>query len=271
MTQHYPAAGEIASALEAWADLRFAESYDNTGLHVGRQDRTVTCALVALDLTPAVIQEADRLGANMILTHHPLLFKPPRRILASDLQGRMILDLARLDITLYSIHTNLDSVSGGVSFDLARRLGLEDITFLSPGEETTHGLGAIGQLQAPLTLKAFLQRLAKCISARSLRYTGSDQAPVKKVAVCGGAGSSLIAAALSAGADAYITADISYHYFFDVLAEDGHPRMALIDAGHYETERHTEELLCDWLSQQFPQVRFLRTQIRTSPVNTFVQ
>ncbi|MDE2956652.1 MAG: Nif3-like dinuclear metal center hexameric protein [Bacteroidota bacterium] len=271
MTQPYPLAREIAGALEAWADLSYAESYDNTGLHVGRPDRRVACALVALDLTPKVIAEADRIGADMILTHHPLLFRPPKHILASELQGRMILELARLDITLYSIHTNLDSVTGGVSFDLARRLGLADIRFLIPKEEAGSGLGACGELAESLTLEAFLQQLTNSLNARSVRYTGDDQAPVKTVAVCGGAGSSLIAAALKAGADAYVTADISYHCFFDVLGAGGQPMMALIDAGHYETERHTEELLCDWLAERFPEVRFIQTETRTSPVRTFIR
>ena len=124
MTPRYPTTKEIASALETWADPRFAESYDNVGLHVGRGDREVRCALIALDLTPAVVHEAHHLGATMILTHHPLLFKPPRRILTDDFAGQLILHLARLDITLYSIHTNLDAVSDGVSFELARLLGL---------------------------------------------------------------------------------------------------------------------------------------------------
>ena len=264
-------AREIAGALEAWADLSYAESYDNTGLHVGRPDRQVACALVALDLTPEVVAEADRLGADMILTHHPLLFRPPKRILASDLQGRLILELARLDITLYSIHTNLDSVTGGVSFDLARRLGLKDIRFLRPKEDSGSGMGAVGELEESLTLEAFLQQLTRSLNTRSVRYTGDNRAQVKTVAVCGGAGSSLTAAALSAGADAYVTADISYHCFFDVLGADGQPMMALIDAGHYETEHHTEELLCGWLGKRFPKVRFVRTQTQTNPVRTFIQ
>ena len=271
MTQIYPTAREIGDALESWADPRYAESYDNVGLHVGHQDREVKCALIALDITPAVIQEADRLGADMILTHHPLLFSPPRRILSDDLQGQMILQLARLDITLFTVHTNLDSVSGGVSFELARRFGLDDISFLSPKEDSTYGLGAIGRLEKPLTLEAFLHIIARTLDTSTLRYTGTPRAQVSTVALCGGAGGSLVSAALSAGADAYVTADISYHHFFEVLDHNGHPRMALIDAGHYETERHTEALLCDWLGRHFPQVRFVRTELRTSPIQTYVR
>ena len=271
MTQTYPQADDIARTLEAWADLNFAESYDNSGLHVGRQDRTVACALVALDLTPAVIREAEQIGADMIVTHHPLLFKAPKRILSSDMQGHLILELARLDITLYCIHTNLDNVAGGVSFDLARRLGLTDVVFLEPKEGDTYGLGAVGRLSASVQLETFLQSLTQCLNLPALRYTGDLQAAVETVAVCGGSGSSLIGAALDAGADAYVTADITYHHYFDVLDRDGNPRMALIDPGHYESECHTEELLCIWLKARFPQVRFVQTQTRTSPVNTFVR
>lgn len=271
MTQIYPTAREIGDALESWADPRYAESYDNIGLLVGRRDREVQCALIALDLTPAVIQEADRLGAGMILTHHPLLFKPTQRILADDLQGQMILQLARLDITLFSIHTNLDSVTGGVSFDLARRFGLVDISFLSPQEDATYGLGALGRLKEPLTLEAFLHKIARTLDTSTLRYTGISQASVSTVALCGGACSNLVSTALSSGADAYVTSDIPYYRFFEVLDPNGHPRMALIDAGHYETECHTEALLCDWLGRHFPKVSFVRTELRTSPIQTYVR
>ena len=270
MTSHFPTAREIAAALESWADPRFAESYDNVGLHVGRADREVTSALVALDLTPAIINEADKLGADLIVTHHPLLFKAPRRVLDEDLQGHMILELARKDITLLSVHTNLDAVSGGVSFDLARRLGMHDITFLHLREDAQSGLGAVGRLPEPRSLEALLELIARKLKNPALRYAGDLQSPVQTVAVCGGSGSSLIGAALEAGADAYITADISYHYFFDVLTRSGQPGMALIDAGHYETERHTEELLCRWLQSRFEQVTFTRTSVCTNPIQTFL-
>ncbi len=371
-----PTIRDIAGALEAWAPPGSAQSYDNVGLQVGDAARRVERALIALDLTPAVLEEARRHGATLILTHHPLLFKPLRSLTAGDFVSSLALRLAEAGVALYSIHTTLDAAPGGVSFALAETLGLEAPRFLDtfgeslyklavfvpadhfeavraalaeagagrigdyeacafaypgrgffrPGEAanpfigeaggplesveemklevevarwdldgvlralraahpyeevaydvypvvqryTRAGLGAVGRLPAPMPLAAFLQRVAERLEAASLRYVGEPQAQVETVAVCGGSGSSFTRQALAAGADAYVTADVTYHTFFDVLDEAGRPRMALIDAGHYETEAVTERLLQRWLAARFPAVEWLRTATRTSPMATFV-
>lgn len=270
ISESLPRARDIAAKLESWAKLSFAESYDNVGLHVGSANRVVSRALVALDLTPDVVEEAVQTGASMILTHHPLLFRAPPRILDSDFIGQLILRLARENITLYSIHTNLDAAHGGVSIALADILGLGDISFLQPDADNDSGMGAIGQLSQPQTLDAFMEHLRVKLSTPVLRYTGSTETQVSTVAVCGGSGGSLIEAALEAGADVYVTGDLSYHRFFEVLGPDGHCRMALVDAGHYETEKHTEKLLCSWLTKRFPSVDFCRTQVCTSPIQYYI-
>jgi len=363
-------------ALAAWAPPGSAQSYDNVGLQVGDAGREVAHALVALDLTPAVLEEARRLKSTLIITHHPLIFRPLRSITAGGLVETLALRLAEAGVALYSIHTNLDAAPGGVSFALADQLGLEEVRFLDSFPETlyklatfvpldhleavrealseagagrigvyeacafavegtgyfkpgaganpligtaggdleavaearlevevarwdldavlqalrkTHpyekvaydvypvqqpntraGLGAIGRLPEAEPLDRFLMRVAECLGAGSLRYTGDPEAMIATVAVCGGSGSDFTRKALAAGADAYVTADITYHRFFEVLAADGRPRMALIDAGHYETEAITEQLLVGWLSKRFPTVTWHRTRIRTSPVDTFV-
>ena len=121
-----------------------------------------------------------------------------------------------------------------------------------------------------MPLSDFLQRVAERLQAGSLRYVGDLKSIVETVAVCGGSGSSFTGQALRAGADAYVTADVTYHRFFDVLDTDGQPRMALIDAGHYETEALTEGLLHGWLHRRFPSVQWRRTETRTSPMETFI-
>ena len=131
------------------------------------------------------------------------------------------------------------------------------------------GLGAIGTLESPMPLPDFLDRVSTQLDAGSLRYAGDDDATVERVAVCGGAGSDFIGTARSAGADAYVTADVKYHEFFDVLDPSGDPAMALIDPGHYETEALTEALLRDWLAERFPAVTWHRTDARTSPMKTY--
>lgn len=367
---------DVAQALEAWAPPGSAQSYDNVGLQVGDATRSVECAVLALDMTPAVLEEAQEHGATLIITHHPLLFRPLKRVTADSFVSSLALRLAEAGIALYSVHTNLDAAPGGVSFALAEHLGLEDVAFLDgfdetlvklvtfvphdhfdavraalaeagagrigdyeacafatmgsgffrPGEganpfigqaggeleqveevrleaevarwdlgrvvaamqaahpyeevaydvypvqqkNTRAGLGAVGTLPAPELLSAFLNRVADRLDAGSLRYAGDPEATVERVAVCGGAGSDFTGKALSAGADAYVTSDVTYHQFFDVLDTDGHPQMALVDAGHYETEALTERLLQTYLAGRFPQVDWQRTATRTSPMRTYV-
>ena len=375
-TNAAPTIQQMADALEAWAPPGSAQSYDNVGLQVGDARRTVRRALLALDLTPAVIDEAEAKEATLIITHHPLLFRPLKSLTAGSFVSSLALRLAEAGIALYAAHTNLDAAPGGVSFALAEELGLKDVGFLGslddarrklatfvpkdhaeavrtalaeagagrigdyeacafategtghfrpsaaanphtgaaggegetvqevkleveadtwalsrvlsalraahPYEEvaydvypveqpTTHaGLGALGRLPQPEPLSAFLQRVAERLGAASLRYAGDARATVETVAVCGGAGSDFADQALRAGADAYVTADVTYHTFFRVLAPDGPPRMALIDAGHYETEAVTEALLRRWLAERFPATDWLRTETRTSPMQTFI-
>jgi hypothetical protein len=132
------------------------------------------------------------------------------------------------------------------------------------------GLGIIGDLPEPEPLPDFLNRVCSRLGTKAVRYAGDPSSAVRRVAVCGGAGRDLIATAIRLGADAYVTSDISYHSFFEVLDGDGRPRMALIDAGHYETEAATEALLLDWLTGRAPAVRWGRTTTRTSPIATFI-
>jgi putative NIF3 family GTP cyclohydrolase 1 type 2 len=132
------------------------------------------------------------------------------------------------------------------------------------------GFGAVGTLPEATPLAAFLGVVAERLGAAALRYSGDPAMPVRRVAVCGGAGADLLGRALAAGADAYVTADVTYHRFFEPFDADGRPRMALVDAGHYETEALTEELLVEWLGRRFPGVAFRRTRHRTSPMRTFV-
>lgn len=355
LSQNFPSIRDIAKALENWAPRGSAQSYDNVGLQVGDAQRPVERSLIALDLTPAVLEEAKSLDASLIITHHPLLFRPLKTLTPVGFVNTLAFRLAESGIALYSIHTNLDAASGGVSFALAEQLGLKNVRFLDSLEDSLHklvlhvptpqlgtvrkalmdsgidrmgehdhtshapggiafkattleltiakwdvasalravqsvlpsgevtydvfpvlqkneaiGLGAIGELEQPTSLSDFLGHVAKRLNTKSLRYVGTGNATVRTVAVCGGSGSSFTQLALRAGVDAYVTADITYHKFFDVLDAEGTPQMALIDAGHYETEAITEELLLNWLRGRFPSVHWQRTQTRTSPMDTYV-
>ncbi|MEX0746393.1 MAG: Nif3-like dinuclear metal center hexameric protein [Rhodothermales bacterium] len=265
----HPSVRDIAHFLEEWAPLSSAQSYDNVGLQVGDPTARVLRGLIALDMTPDVLEEAREMRASLIITHHPLIFRPLQSVTTEHFSGNLAFGLAASGIALYSIHTNLDAAPGGVSFALGRHLGLVDLDFLEMDSEDT-GLGAIGRLERPEPLEDFLQRVAERLDAHSLRYAGDLHTAVERIAVCGGAGSEFIPQALAAGADAYVTADVTYHRFFDVLDTRGRPRMALVDAGHYETEVLTERLLQEELSQRFAEVEWLRSRTRTSPVRSFV-
>jgi len=367
---------DIHRVIEEWAPAATAQSYDNVGLLVGRMSRSVSSVLVALDVTPQVVEEAIEAGVDCLLVHHPLIFKPLKRLTDDSLESSMALKLAEAGIALYVAHTNLDAARDGVSFQLARDLGISNPEFLStlsdsvvkvvffcpvdaaegirnamfeagagrigaysecsfssagsgtfkPGEEanphigssggsqeqvselriemevvrwklgavlaalkSTHpydevahdiipveqayrdaGIGAIGNLPHPISLGAFLDNVARALDNPALRVVGDSEAPVQRVAVCGGSGSDFIGLAMKAGADVYVTADITYHRYFEVLDSNGHPRMALVNAGHFETERCTEDLLVDFMTQRFPGVSFAATRHRTGPVQTWV-
>ncbi|MCY4205450.1 MAG: Nif3-like dinuclear metal center hexameric protein [Bacteroidetes bacterium] len=258
---------DITSALESWASPDIAESYDNVGLQVGSPNRIVDRVLISLDLTPQVVDEAVDRRVSLILTHHPLLFHAPTRISDDDFIGQLIFRLARENITLYSAHTNLDAAPGGVSKGLADILDLHDVSFLKPNADDNSGMGAVGKLPEPISLQMFLSLVHTKLKTPSLRYAGSLESTIHTVAVCGGSGGNLIPIAIDTNADVYVTGDLSYHRFFDVLGPDGDCRMALVDAGHYETEKHTEQLLCVWLEKRFPSVTFFRTNVLTSPIN----
>jgi len=371
-----PTIRDLHSAIEAWAPAATAQSYDNVGLQIGRMSKAISNVLVALDVTPAVVEEAIASNADCVLTHHPLLFKPLKQLTDKRFESNVALMLAEAGIALYCAHTNLDAARDGVSFRLAEQLGLKDISFLGglddvlvklvvfvptdnlsavrkaafatgagriglyddcsfstggtgtfrplpgtnpaigssggaqeqvsearlemqvprwkldevlaavsgahPYEEVAYdvipveqsfldaGIGAVGHLASPETLSNFLDRTGAALQNSALRFVGDPDSMVSKVAVCGGSGADFTRLAMRSGADVYVTSDVTYHRYFEVLSAHGEPRMALVNAGHYETEQSTEDLLCERLSAALPGVQFSRTTLRTAPVRTWV-
>ena len=327
---------DVERCIEAWAPREIAWEDDNPGLQCGDSNTVVKGILVALDSSSDVVEEAYKRNANLIVTHHPLLFRPLRSIPTDSLRGRVIGALMRRRIALYSAHTNLDFTRGGTSFALADALKLKNTGFLHrpyrifkkivtfvpaedcdrvaeamaragagvignydscsfrtegtgtfrgnesssprrgrrgalervrevrlemlapswkvdavveamrrahPYEEVAydvyasehrsgeHGMGVIGDLASPVSLRTFLGTVRRSLGTGALRYTGDVRRTIRRVAVCGGSGSDLTGEALRKGADVFVTADIKYHGF-----QDAPPAMALVDAGHFETE-----------------------------------
>ncbi len=356
---------EIIEVLEAWAPPILQENYDNAGLIIGNQGAELSGALVTLDVTEEVIDEAINKKCNLIIAHHPIIFKGLKRITGKNYIERTVIKAIKNDIAIYAIHTNLDNVKHGVNAKIAEKLGLSNIQVLEPKpavlmklitfaphafaeqvkqalfaagagnignydqcsfstqgkgtfrakdgsvpfvgqigqhheepetrievvmpiyltskvlsallkvhpyEEVAYdlvplananneiGSGMVGELPEPMNEQAFLAHLKKSLQIENVRYT-SFAGAIKKVALCGGVGSFLIQAAKSSGAQAFVTADVKYHEFFD--AEQS---LMIADVGHYESEFFTKELIQQQILKYFPTFAVLLSEIHTNPI-----
>ncbi|MHA4893757.1 Nif3-like dinuclear metal center hexameric protein [Pedobacter sp. PWIIR3] len=356
--------------LEDFAPLQYQEDYDNSGLLVGNPDQEVHSALVALDCIEAVVDEAILLRCDLIITHHPIVFKGLKKFNGKNYVERVVMKAIKNNIALYAIHTNLDHVSNGVNRVICDRLGLTNAKILSPkknllkklvtfvpnehadevrtalfaagagnigkysdcsfnadgtgtftaGEgtepyvgtqgvlhqeqetrietiflaekqrkvvlallenhpyeevaydiysldnKTDHiGAGMIGWLEQDMAGSDFLRHVKESMDASVVRHTSILPKRIKKVAVCGGAGSFLLQEAIAAGADAFVTADFKYHEFFDA---DG--KLVIADIGHFETEQFTSHLLIDIIQEKFPNFAIRLTEHNTNPVNYLI-
>ncbi len=213
-----------------------AESWDNVGLLVGSGKKTVRGVLLGLDPLSSLLDEARRLDANLVITHHPAIFRPLAAILIDHIPGRFIRTAITRDINVIGCHTNLDATNGGVSDVLAERLGLHHITPLvrseESGKEACCGLGRIGDLAQPLATDAFLARLRTALEPPWLLAAGPRPEQIARVAVCGGSCSEFAEKALAGGADVFVTAEVK-HAIARWAEEAG---LWIIDGGHFATE-----------------------------------
>lgn len=361
---------DIIQFLENYAHPSLQESYDNAGLLTGDKNAVCSGVLVTLDTTPEIVEEAVRKNCNLIVSHHPILFKGLKKINGSNYVERTIIAAIKHDIAIYAIHTNLDNVLNGVNSVLATLLGLENCKVLAekegtlmklvtfapaaaaeqvrnalfeagagaignysecsfnvagtgtfkalegshpfvgevnqrhgeeevrievvfsgyqknqmianlknahPYEEVAYylhslentlsgvGSGLYGELAQPMEETAFLELVKEKLKTPILKHTSLRNKAVKTVAVCGGSGFFLLPVAKAVKADVYITSDIKYHEFFDA---DG--AIVLVDAGHYETEQFTIELLATILQNNFPNFAVQKTERQTNPVHYFL-
>jgi len=255
---------DILDVLEAVAPPHLQESYDNAGLIVGDPQAPVTGVLFCLDSTEAVVQEALDKGCNLVVAHHPIVFKGLKRFNGANYVERTVMQAIRHGVALYAIHTNLDNVyHQGVNARIAQKLGLRSTRILAPkpGLEDI-GAGLLGELPQAMDETAFLQMLRQELRATCVRHTILRGRPVRRVAVCGGAGSFLLPDALRAEADAFVTADFKYHEFFDAEG-----RLVIADIGHFESEQFTIELLFDIVREKFPTFALHCTDVNTNPVH----
>lgn len=358
---------DIIKAIEAFAPPVYQESYDNAGLITGNPKQVITGALICLDSTEEVIDEAIKENCNLVIAHHPIIFSGLKKINGKNYIERTVIKAIKNDIAIYAAHTNLDNVRDGVNAKIAEKLGLKNCYVLEPkqgilrklvtfcpidnaaevrdaifkanagnignysecsyntegfgtfkaGENTnphvgdqnvqhqepevrietifqaqdqgkilaalfaSHpyeevaydiyplenqhnqvGSGLIGELEREMNELDFLKGLKSSLKTDCVRYTTLTGNKIKKVAVCGGSGSFLLKNAISAGADAFVTADMKYHQFFDVEG-----KLLLADVGHFESEQFTCEIFYDVLKRNFPTFATRLSKINTNPVN----
>lgn len=258
---------DITDCIERFAPLAWQASYDNAGLVVGRPDDEVHGALLAVDVTDEVLDEAEREGCDLVITHHPVIFHALKRFNSADQVQRCVERAIRRGIALYACHTNLDSAPGGMSWYLAGILGVEKLRVLEPsGPDGEVGFGVVGELPAPMPTEAFMRRLGSELGVRAIRHSDIAGPEIRRVAVCTGAGASLIGAARAAGADFYVTADLKYN---DFMTPDG--ALTVADVGHFESEYCAIRLLFDILSKNFSTFALRRSECSRNPVNYWVQ
>lgn len=234
---------DICSLLEQFAPVSLSEDYDNVGLMVGNTENTVSSIMIALDCTLAVIDEAIEKNCNLIISHHPLLFKKPSNITNETLQGTKIIKLIKSNISLYSSHTNLDSAIGGVNDKLVKILGFSKAEVIEPAislkqsetnliNSSIPGIGRLVTLDHTILLCDLCEIVKEKLGIPVLRYVGEERKSIKKIAIITGSGSDYLAVSRELGADCIITGDITYHYASDYSEMN----IAIIDAGHFFTE-----------------------------------
>lgn len=241
----------IIRLLEALAPREYAESWDAVGLQLGNRDAAIDKIMVALEVTAAVAAEAEEKSVDLLIVHHPLIFKPIQTLTEHDPLGKILRRLIRADIHVYAAHTNLDIAWGGLNDSLADLLDLEQVTLLSPTPGQVEGtkavgIGRVGLLPEPLTLEALASGLKPSLNADHIRYVGKPGQLIRKVGLCTGAGADFIKEAHQSGCDVLITGDVKYHE----AREAETLGLALIDAGHYETESTTVSAMAEWLRER---------------------
>lgn len=241
----------IYDAIDRLAPFWLTMDFDNTGILVGDRNREVSCALLALDCTPAVVEQARQLGAQLIITHHPVIFHPLKRVN----EDAVVYLLIRSDIAVISAHTNLDIAQGGVNDALVNAIGLRDCRGLELlNEQTGAWLGRIGTLPEPLFPEAFAAHVKSCLNAASVKFAAAPRA-IHTVALCSGSGADCLDAAISAGADALLTSEVKQHEYLAAAAAG----ISIFDAGHFDTEDIVIEPLRDYLAKEIPDVHFFTT------------
>lgn len=244
--------GDIARVMERWAPLDTCEPGDNAGLLTGAAEQLASHVLIALDVDEALLKYARAIGADMIITHHPHIYKPIVAVTDSTRAGKLTLTATAAGIALYAAHTNLDRAAGGVNDALCAAVGFENAVPTEPG-----GIARVARLPETLPLDTFAETMRLALGAPGVRVTGDGSQPVRTVCVVSGAGRHYFETAAACGADCLLTGEIGYHDAFEAL----NLGLGVLEAGHWYTERPVLPRIEKHLQSQF---QLLQYTIRTT-------
>jgi len=257
---------DICNLIEDVAPLSYQEAYDNAGLILGQRDRPLSGVLICLDVSEPVIDEAIRYGCNMIVSHHPLIFRGIKQIVGVGRVETCLVKAIRHDVAIYAGHTNLDAVINGVNGKIAAMIGLTNCRILSPVQSSDsseiHGAGLVGALEQAMDEQALLNLIKKKFNCSCIRHSAFTGRLVQRMAICGGAGSEFLMEARKAGATVFLTGEARFHEFFTEGLD-----IMLVDAGHFETEQFTKALFFELISKKFPTFAVRISTVEKNPVH----
>ena len=252
---------EVLSALERFAPLPLQEDWDNAGLQIGLTETEASGALLCLDVNEDIVDEAIAKGCNIIVSHHPLLFRGLKCISGADYVQRSVIKAIKHDICIVSMHTNMDNARGGVNFKIAEKIGLDDVRFFAAKADEDAGSGVVGVLPSPMNARDFIMLVKKAFGVECAMCNELLQRPVRKVAICGGAGDFLLQQAISEGADAFITGEMHYHVYFG-----NEQKIQICVIGHYQSEQFTSEIFKSIISEACIQLPVYQAETSTNPI-----
>ena len=253
----------MLSALEKFAPLPLQESWDNAGLQLGLTEAEVSGALLCLDVNEEIIDEAIRKGCNLIVSHHPLLFRGLKQISGADYVQRCVIKAIKHDIVVVSMHTNMDNALNGVNWKIAERLGLTACRFFAQKaiDGIEAGSGVVGELVQAMDARDFIELVKLRFHCECALCNELLQRPIRKVAICGGAGDFMLPDAIREGADAFITGEMHYHQYFGCEQQ-----IQICVIGHYQSEQFTSEIFRDIIHRECLGVRTEIAETNTNPI-----
>ncbi len=258
-----PSVADVADFLNHFAPHTLAEDWDNVGLLVGRHEQPVNRVMTCLTITAESAQEAVDNQADLIITHHPLPFRPLKRLTGETSEGRLLLDLIAARVAIFSPHTAFDSAEEGINHRLAAGLDLEDVLPLIPGEQPWIGAGRHGRIDPPCTLRELAARTKQFLAIEHLQAVGNLDMPLERVAVACGSAGEFLESAQAAGCQCLVTGEVRFHTCLEAEARG----MSLILAGHYASERFALEHLAGVVSQHFTDVEVWASHQERDPLH----